>query len=178
MTPTAIIALFVILAVGAFARPAQDNSGNSQAGSAAASDAGVQANDKKLDPAGVTGNIEILTDTQGVDFGPYLSKVLRSVREKWYRLMPEEARPPQQKQGEVTLEFAILRGWNVAGLTLRRPSGVIPLDRAAWGAIVSSAPFAPLPDEFKGKYLGLRMPFYYNPLRTPQTKTSSQESKP
>ena len=39
------------------------------------------------------GNLEVLSDTQGVDFGPYLSRVLDAVRRNWYNLIPEEARP-------------------------------------------------------------------------------------
>jgi hypothetical protein len=43
------------------------------------------------------------------------------------------------------------------------PSGDIPLDRAAWGGITASDPFAPLPNAFHGPYLALRFHFYYNP---------------
>ena len=37
------------------------------------------------------GPMEILTDTMGVDFGPYLNRVLHDVRESWYQLIPESA---------------------------------------------------------------------------------------
>jgi len=37
------------------------------------------------------------------------------------------------------------------------------MDRAAWGGITASSPFDPLPKEFKGDYLKLRMHFMYNP---------------
>jgi TonB family protein len=104
-----------------------------------------------------------LTDTQGVDFGPYLSRVLQAVRMNWYNLIPEEARPPLLKKGKVSIEFVILKDGKVAGMTLRGPSGDVALDRAAWGGITASAPFAPLPGEFHGPYLGLRFHFYYNP---------------
>ena len=46
-----------------------------------------------------------------------------------------------------------------------RPSGDVALDRAAWGGITASAPFAPLPSEFHGPYLALRFHFYYNPAK-------------
>jgi hypothetical protein len=35
--------------------------------------------------------IEVLTDTMGVDFNPYLNPVLQSVRQHWYQLIPEFA---------------------------------------------------------------------------------------
>jgi TonB family protein len=113
--------------------------------------------------ARVRGNLEVLSDTQGVDFGPYLERVLQAVRMNWYNIIPEEARPPLLKKGKVAIEFAITKDGKVAGMTLRLPSGDVALDRAAWGGITASAPFAPLPNEFHGPYLALRFHFYYNP---------------
>ncbi len=113
--------------------------------------------------ARVRGNLEVLSDTQGVDFGPYLERVLQAVRMNWYNLIPEEARPPLLKKGKVAIEFAITPDGKVAGMTLRGPSGDVALDRAAWGGITASAPFQPLPSQFHGPYLALRFHFYYNP---------------
>jgi TonB family protein len=113
--------------------------------------------------ARVRGNLEVLSDTQGVDFGPYLERVLQAVRMNWYNLIPEEARPPLLKRGKVAIEFAITKDGKVAGMRIVGPSGDTPLDRAAWGGITASSPFAPLPNEFHGPYLALRFRFYYNP---------------
>ena len=113
--------------------------------------------------AKLQGNLEVLTDTQGVDFGPYLSRVLDAVRRNWYTLIPEEARPPLLKKGKVSIQFVILKDGSIAGMQVVGPSGDPPLDRAAWGGITASSPFAPLPGEFHGPYLGLRFHFYYNP---------------
>jgi len=49
----------------------------------------------------ISGNLDILSDTMGVDFGPYLARVLHAVRENWYNLIPEVARPPLMKRGKV-----------------------------------------------------------------------------
>ena len=111
------------------------------------------------------GNLEVLTDTQGVDFGPYLARVLESVRRNWYNLIPEEARAPLMKKGKVAIQFVILKDGKVAGMKIDGPSGDISLDRAAWGGITASIPFPPLPDQFHGPYLGLRFRFYYNPAK-------------
>src|SRR5262249_19385915 len=109
--------------------------------------------------ASTTGQMEVLSDTMGVDFGPYLNRVLQVVRQNWYILIPEVARPPIMKQGKVAIEFAILKDGNVAGMKLVGSSTDIALDRAAWGSITNSNPFQPLPREFGGTYLALR--FYY-----------------
>lgn len=113
--------------------------------------------------ARVQGNLEVLSDTQGVDFGPYLSRVLQAVRMNWYAIIPEEARPPLLKKGKVSIEFVILKDGKTAGMKIVGPSGDVSLDRAAWGGITASVPFAPLPTEFHGPYLALRFHFYYNP---------------
>lgn len=109
------------------------------------------------------GNLDILSDTMGVDFGPYLARVLHDVRENWYRIIPESAMPPILKKGKVSIEFAILKNGQVAGMRLDSTSGDVSLDRAAWGGITASSPFPPLPSQFGGQYLALRFRFYYNP---------------
>lgn len=114
----------------------------------------------------VQSNLDILSDTMGVDFGPYLSRVLHDVRLNWYNLIPEVARAPIMKKGKVSIEFAIMKDGSVQAMHLVSPSGDISLDRAAWGGITGSNPFPPLPNEFGGKYLALRFHFYYNPDRS------------
>jgi TonB family protein len=114
-------------------------------------------------PAEAIGPLDVLSDTMGVDFGPYLARVLHDVRENWYNLIPEVARAPLMKKGKVSITFAILKDGRVAGMQLTGPSGDIALDRAAWGGITASNPFPPLPSQFGGQYLALRFHFYYNP---------------
>jgi len=109
------------------------------------------------------GNLDVLSDTMGVDFGPYLARVLNDVRRNWYQLIPEVARAPLMKKGRVAIEFAIMKDGSIAGMRLVDPSGDVALDRAAWGGITASNPFQPLPGEFRGQYLALRFRFFYNP---------------
>ncbi|MGA8154387.1 MAG: TonB family protein [Terriglobales bacterium] len=111
----------------------------------------------------VQGGLEVLSDTMGVDFGPYLQRVLHDVKQNWYLLIPESARAPIMKKGKVGIEFAILKDGTIAGMKLVSSSGDVALDRGAWGGITNSNPFPPLPKEFGGQYLALRFGFYYNP---------------
>ncbi len=69
------------------------------------------------------------------------------------------------KRGRLAIEFVILPDGKIAGMKLVAPSGDVALDRAAWGGITASNPFAPLPGEFHGPYLALRFRFYYNPQK-------------
>jgi TonB family protein len=111
----------------------------------------------------VQGGLEVLSDTMGVDFGPYLQRVLYTVKKNWYALIPESARAPIMKKGKVGIEFAIQKDGSIAGMKLVSTSGDVALDRGAWGGITDSNPFPPLPKEFAGQYLALRFGFYYNP---------------
>lgn len=106
------------------------------------------------------GNLEILSDTQGVDFGPYLQRILQDVRENWYRAIPESA---EMKKGKLMIEFAITKDGKVADMRLVATSNDVALDRAAWAGISASNPFPPLPSDFTGPYLALRFRFFYNP---------------
>jgi len=109
------------------------------------------------------GGLEILSDTMGVDFGPYMKRLRYTVQNHWDPLIPESAMPPVMKKGVVTIEFAITKDGRVMGMKLIAGSGDVALDRAAWGAITDAIPLPNLPTEFAGDYLLIRARFYYNP---------------
>ena len=109
------------------------------------------------------GNLEILSDTMGVDFGPYMRRLRQAVQEHWDPLIPQSAMPPEMKRGTVVIEFAILKDGKVAGLRIINGSGDTALDRAAYGAITYAIPLPQLPANFNGDYLLLRAHFLYNP---------------
>src|SRR6202521_3497663 len=104
--------------------------------------------------------LEILSDTEGVDFGSYLENVKQNVKKNWVSLIKESDR---MKKGNLAIEFAITKDGKVGGMKVLDSSGDVALDRAAWGGITASNPFPPLPSEFGGQYLALRFRFSYNP---------------
>lgn len=114
---------------------------------------------------GKTGsNLELLSDPEGVDFRPYLIRVLAAVRRNWFAVIPESARIGNQR-GRVLVQFAIDRAGRVPKLVISVPSGAQPLDRAAVAGISASNPFPPLPVEFKGEQIRLQFTFSYNMQR-------------
>jgi outer membrane biosynthesis protein TonB len=70
------------------------------------------------------GPVEVLTDTMGVNFGPYLTRLVHDVKQQWVSLIRDDARG---KRGKVVVEFAILKDGSVAGLKVVGSSGVIAL---------------------------------------------------
>ena len=106
--------------------------------------------------------VDVLSNTEGWNYGPYLQRVIEETKQAWYPLIPEEAQPPIDKQGEVAIEFIINRDGSVTGMELVGPSGDVALDRAAWGGITGASPFPPLPQAYRGKNLKLLFHFMYN----------------
>lgn len=111
-------------------------------------------------PGRQASNLELLSDPMGVDFRPYLIKILSSVRRNWFAVMPESAK--LGRQGRVGIQFAISRDGSVPKLVIVNQSGTDALDRAAVAGISASNPFPPLPAEFKGAQIRLQFNFTYN----------------
>jgi hypothetical protein len=106
--------------------------------------------------------VEMLTDTQGVDFNDYLRRVYLTVKQNWFAVMPASVQLGDQ--GVVSLQFKIMRDGSVPDGDPQRVfgSGKEPLDRAAVSSIRASNPFPTLPAQFKGPYIELRFTYYYN----------------
>jgi hypothetical protein len=116
-----------------------------------------------MHPGAGTGGIQILSDTQGVDFSSWLLRWHRETERTWDPLIPDEVNPPILKSGVVVIRFKVLPNGRLmdGGMVLEGRSGDIALDRAAWGALTGSN-YPPLPREFHGPYLELRAVFMYN----------------
>jgi TonB family protein len=122
-----------------------------------------KSDEKKTDITTQRGGFEILSDTMGVDFGPYMRRLRSAVQGHWNALIPEVALPPLSKSGTVTIELSVMKNGQVSGMKLVKSSGEWQLDRAAWGGILNSIPLPTLPQEFKGDSLRMRCSFAYNP---------------
>tara|TARA_Y100000588_G_scaffold379929_3_gene462956 strand:+ start:5241 stop:6179 length:939 start_codon:yes stop_codon:yes gene_type:complete len=112
-------------------------------------------------PGNTGSNLELLSDPRGVDFRPYLTRILIIVRRNWHAVIPESARLGINR-GNVSLQFSISRDGTVPKLVIFHSSGVPELDRAAVASISASNPFPPLPDEFTGQVVRLQFKFSYN----------------
>ena len=105
---------------------------------------------------------DILSDTQGVDFGPYIRRILSDIRRNWEPLLPEEIQPPISKQGETYIRFKILPDGNIQAMFLDGSTKDVAIDKSCWNAITSEGQFPPLPSQFHGPNLELRIHFLVN----------------
>jgi outer membrane biosynthesis protein TonB len=111
---------------------------------------------------GLNTGVDVLSDTMGVNFDPYLKKIIREIYNTWLPLIPEEARPPLNKQGITQIRFTILPDGRIGAMHLDGSSHDDAINRAAWGSITGVGQFPPLPSEFHGPNLELRIHYLVN----------------
>lgn len=89
------------------------------------------------------------------DFGPYMRDLQRRIKMNWD--------PPKGNESKrVVLLFSISRDGRLLNVKVSKTSGVPAADRAAVSAVQLSAPFKPLPSEFKGSKVDIQFTFDYN----------------
>jgi TonB family protein len=122
--------------------------------------------------------LDILTDTTGVDFQPFLHEAIHKIRTHWYELIPEAAKAPSMKKGGVTIGFRVMEDGRIEDSKIYESSGDASLDEAARQAVVASNPLSALPADFACNYADLRFHFYYNPDTSDKTTRSYTEVQP
>jgi hypothetical protein len=106
--------------------------------------------------------VAVLSDSEGVDFNPYLIRLIVKLKHNWELVIPESG--ATGKFGIVYTTFQITPDGSIwaPDRVLERTSGDQALDDAAIAAIRASSPFEALPPEFDGPYLELRIAFVYS----------------
>jgi TonB family protein len=100
---------------------------------------------------------QIQFDTRGVEFGPWLRRFVAQVRRNWF--IPQAA---MVMRGHVVLQFNIHRSGEITDIVILQPSAIESFTNAAYGAIYSSNPTAPLPPEYPLDKALFTVTFYYN----------------
>ena len=91
------------------------------------------------------------------DFGPYMKDLQRRIKMNWD--------PPKGDQSKrVILLFTISRDGRLLNVSVHKSSGQTSADNAAINAVKLTAPFRPLPPEFKGSSVDIQFTFDYNVL--------------
>lgn len=96
-------------------------------------------------------------DTRGVEFGPWLRRFVAQVRRNWF--IPQAA---MIMSGHVVIQFNIHRSGEISDVAIVQPSSIEAFNNAAYGAIVTSNPTAPLPPEYPVDKALFTVTFYYN----------------
>lgn len=89
------------------------------------------------------------------DFGPYMKELQRRIKMNWD--------PPKGNESKrVVLLFSIARDGRLLNVKVHRSSGLAAADKAALDAVKLTAPFRPLPPDFKGNSVDIQFTFDYN----------------
>lgn len=89
------------------------------------------------------------------DFGTYMKRLQKKIKSNWS--------PPKGKESnKIVLKFTVLRDGNLSEIKVIKTSNDRSTNGAAIRALVMSAPFEPLPKEYKGKSVDIEFTFDYN----------------
>lgn len=89
------------------------------------------------------------------DFGPYMRELQRRIKMNWD--------PPKGDQSKrVVLMFKIAKDGRLLSCSVHKSSGLPNADKAAIQAVQLTAPFKPLPPDFKGSNIDIQFTFDYN----------------
>lgn len=89
------------------------------------------------------------------DFGPYMRELQRRIKLNW--------NPPKGNESKrVVLLFKIAKSGRMLSCRVLKSSGLPAADQAALRAVELTAPFRPLPAEFKGQSIDIQFTFDYN----------------
>lgn len=89
------------------------------------------------------------------DFGPYMRELQRRIKYNWHPPKGNESR-------KVVLLFKIAKNGQLLSCRVYRSSGLPSADQAALNAVKLTAPFRPLPADYKGTNIDIQFTFDYN----------------
>ncbi len=93
------------------------------------------------------------------NWGPYMRDLEQRIKRNW-------SPPKGDSSKRVVITFTIGRDGRLLSKKITKSSGVPLADRAAMSAIELTAPFRPLPPEFKGQSVPIEFTFDYNVLNS------------
>jgi hypothetical protein len=109
-----------------------------------------------------TNGVHILSDTHGINFGPYIGKIVSDLNRNWAPLLPEETLAPLHMKGNTCIRITILPDGNLGAMHLDASNHDDQINRSCWTAITSEGQFPPLPAEFHGSNLEVVIVFQVN----------------
>ena len=109
-----------------------------------------------------TSGLERIDSGDSEKLGGYPFEVLSKVRSKWYPQIPALKNTNKLKAGNTVIEFSIKNDGSLRSVRTSESSGSSVLDDAAYGSVLSSAPFAVFPAASVDKQLTFRMHFGYS----------------
>ena len=131
--------------------PGKSSSGGSSLGRTGSGTGGTG----NLGNPGGGGGVPGIDALKEPDFGPYMRELQRRIKMNWD--------PPKGNESKrVVLLFKIAKDGRLLSCRVNKSSGLPSADQAALKAVELTAPFRPLPADFKGQSIDIQFTFDYN----------------
>jgi len=108
-------------------------------------------------------SVIVLSDTQGVDFAPYVRRAIQLIDKSWSTSSLQDLL--DNFESKTTIRFTISADGSIHSMQLVESAHVVKVDRAAWGSITGVGQFPSLPAEFNGPNLVLDVDFQVKPTQ-------------
>jgi TonB family protein len=102
-------------------------------------------------------NKDILFDTKGVDFGPWLGRFIPQIKQRWN--VPSAG---QSSKGHVIVQFNVQKDGSITDVAVVGPSGIAAFDKASAASLTASNPTMPLPQAYPSETALFMVTFHYN----------------
>jgi TonB family protein len=129
--------------------------------------------------------VELLTSVTASEQTAAMQEVIliqQRAQDAWVKDMPQGAipsahivSPDNTSQTQTVIEFSIAPNGHVSAMVLVHPSGLLTLDRSAWGALTQKEPIPAVPDRPIGS-LRYRITFAYDNRAARQTNVDPQKN--
>jgi len=106
-------------------------------------------------PGGGGGQLGI----ENFPYSYYLQNIQDRISARWFQSLVD---PGVDGTFQTTVYFRIFRDGSISEVEVKESSGLASLDLSAKRAVVSAAPFPPLPTDYDEQYLGIRLVFEHS----------------
>jgi TonB family protein len=118
-----------------------------------------QEQKSKSIPSAPSPGMQVMSSTEGLDFGPYIRKAYSSINRSFHTNVTKV----EGENGAVVLEFRIQKDGSLYenAIAVISSSGEKSREQAAIKAILAAAPFDPLPKNFTKPFILIRCTFLF-----------------
>jgi TonB family protein len=112
-------------------------------------------------PSGLSVNVDILSDTNGADLGPYMRTLISDLKKHWLAPAGAATNQPLLKQEDTIIDMTIAPDGHLLAMRVEDSTHDSALDKTAWSA-AKETNYVALPAGMNDQNLKLRAHFVVN----------------
>ena len=103
--------------------------------------------------------VDILSDTQGIDFSPYVRQILKATNGSWQQVLAKDGRPAVKADAVTLIRIEVGRDGKLRSMQLEGDGRAAALDKAAWHSLAQLGSTGSLPPAYTGSGFAMRVHF-------------------